>query len=83
MRNEVTKELDRIDKLTSGSGSLEAFAFANWSELDRGSVGGALEYGHRLSPAWSAFARGEINYLYGDDRPGLGYAALLGMRWRW
>ena len=80
MRDTARAELDRIDEIKVGAGMLEAFAFGR-GDLDSGSIGGALEYGHRLSPSWSAFARGEIGYHYGDDA-GLGYEGLAGLRWR-
>lgn len=80
MRGLVRAELDRVDDLEVGSGMLEAFAFGR-GDLHSGMIGGALEYGHRISPNASLFGRGEVGYRYGAQR-GLGYEALAGLRVR-
>ena len=80
MRDLANSELDQIDRLRVGQGMLEAYAFGR-GDLRSGMLGGALEYGHRVTPELSLFGRGEIGWRYGLDR-GLGWQALLGARWR-
>lgn len=55
---------------------IEAFAFGR-GDLDGGMLGGAVEYGHRVTEDLSIFGRGELGYRYGADR-GLAWEALLG-----
>lgn len=81
MREAARTELDRVDELRVGQGMLEAYAFGRGS-LSAGTVGGALDYSHRLSEGLSTFAHGELGYSYGD-RAGLGFEALAGLRGRW
>lgn len=80
MRQEATRQLDRIDLLDVGQGQLDAYAFGR-GDLNSGQVGGVLDYGHRLSEEWSAFADAKIGYGYGREH-GLMYEALTGIRWR-
>ena len=80
MRDLARAELDRIDELAVGDGLLEAFAFGR-GDLRSGMLGGAMEYGHRVTEGLSIFGRGELGYRYGHDR-GLAWAAVLGGRLR-
>lgn len=80
MRQEATRQLDRIDLLKPGQGQLDAHLFGR-GDLTSGQIGGALDYGHRISDEWSAFANAEIGYGYGQDH-GLMWQALTGVRWR-
>ena len=80
MRQEATRQLDRIDRMKVGQGMLEAFVFGR-GDLESGMLGGAVEYGHRITGQTSLFSRAEAGYRYGID-PGLGYNATFGGRWR-
>lgn len=80
MRENAGAELDRIAKLSPGSGSIDLFGFAKGT-LDGGKAGGAVEYRHRVSESWSAFGLGEVGYRYGE-RTGAYYEALVGIRGR-
>ena len=81
MRDMANSELDRIDRLRVGQGMLEAYAFGRGDLYGGGEIGGALEYGHRVTHGLSLYGGGEIGYRYGLDS-GLGWQALLGARWR-
>ncbi len=81
MRQEATRQLDRIDRLRVGQGMLEAFAFGR-GDFVNGIAGGALDYSHRLSTSLSAFGRGEVGYNWGE-RQGLSWEAMAGVRGRW
>ena len=78
MRREATRQLDRIDQLRVGQGMLEAYAFGS-GDFDSGSVGGALDYSHRVSESVSLFANGSLGYGWGIA-PGLGWRAGAGLR---
>lgn len=78
MRDQATAVLDRVDELNVGQGMLEAYLYGR-GDLGSGELGGALEYGHRLSPAWSAMLRGSLGYGWGVA-PGLSWSALAGLR---
>ena len=80
MRGDARDELDRIEKLDAGRGMLEAYAFGR-GNLSGGSVGGAIDYSHRLNESLSAVAQAEMAYRYGPSY-GLEYRALGGLRWR-
>ena len=86
MRERADAQLDRIDKLKPGQGSVDAFLFGE-GDLDGGKLGAALEYEHRLNEAFSAFGKGSLGYHYGN-RPGipdssrLGWDVLAGVRGR-
>ena len=79
MRYLARVELDRIDELEVGDGLLEAFAFGR-GDRHGGMLGGAVEYGHRVTDDLSLFGRVEAGYRYGDNR-GFAWEALLGGRW--
>ena len=78
MRDLVSKELDRVDELGVGAGRLDLFGFMR-GDLHSGMLGGALEYGHRVTPRASLFARAEAGYRYGEGR-GFAYSGLFGGR---
>ena len=80
MRDLARSELDRIDKLMRGQGMLEAYMFGR-GNFQSGSVGGAIDYGHRLSPSWSVFGHGEVAHYWGEQT-GLGWSAMAGIRGR-
>ncbi len=75
----VTRRLDEAESLAIGSGMLELKAYAKPT-----SVGGAVDYVHRLTDNLSAFGTGYGGLAqdsYGDLRPEWG--AMAGMRLRW
>ncbi len=80
MRDTARAKLDRIDKLRVKQGMLEAFVFGR-GDLHGGSAGAALDYGHRISENFSAFARGEVGPHWGD-KTGLGWETTMGIRGR-
>ena len=78
MRDLARAELDRIDLLPVGAGRLEAFAFGR-GDAHSGMIGGAVEYGHRVTRRASLFGRAEAGYRYGPES-GFAWEALLGGR---
>ena len=81
MRGTARTDLDRIEKLKAGQGMLGAFAFGR-GDLSRGVAGLGLEYGHRISDRWSAVARGELGYRYGEASA-IEYNGLAAVRAIW
>lgn len=79
MRDEVARELARVERLPVGSGRLEAMAFAR-GDSRGGSAGGAIDYSHHIADGLAAFGRGEVGRQWGERR-GLVYEALAGVRW--
>ena len=83
MRSEARTKLDRIEQWEPGKGHFEAYGYLRGHPYRSGpfdfQAGGGLDYQHRISNRWSAFARGEIGY---DSGSGLEFSALGGMRLR-
>jgi len=72
MRAESSARLDAIDAYKPGAGNLDAFIFATQSGF-----GAGVDYGHRISSDWSAFANAQASYI--DE---LSFAARAGVRGR-
>lgn len=78
-RDEAKAELDRVDRMKPGSGRVDLFGFGRGT-FGSGVAGGGVDYEHRLTRGWSAFARGELGYGWGESRGGQ-WKALGGLRW--
>ncbi len=77
----ISENLNQVDSLGPGSGTLDAGLFLD-GDLFGGEFGGGLNYKHRVSDNFSLFGRGTVGYGWGD-RGGLGYTAIGGLRYTW